>query len=42
MISILASNNDSETFQLLNSILKKGITKFVCLQQEVTNSPNKS
>ena len=29
-----ASQDDAETFDLLTSILKHGITKFVCLQQE--------
>jgi protein-tyrosine phosphatase len=29
-----ASQDDAETFDLLTSILKNGITKFVCLQQE--------
>ena len=29
-----ASQDDAETFDLLTNILKQGITKFVCLQQE--------
>lgn len=29
-----ASQDDGETFELISSILKLGITKFVCLQQE--------
>eukprot|EP01035_Chromulina_nebulosa_P020282 gene20282-26329_t len=29
-----ASRDDDETFQLLTSILKLGVTKFVCLQEE--------
>ena len=31
-----ASQDDAETFELITSILKLGITKFVCLQQEVS------
>ena len=30
-----ASNDDTETFELLTSILKLAVTKFVCLQLEV-------
>ena len=30
-----ASQSDVETFELLISILKQGVTSFVCLQQEV-------
>lgn len=30
-----ASNDDGETLDLITSILKWGVTKFVCLQQEV-------
>ena len=30
-----ASTDDGETFELLTSVLKLGVTKFVCLQQEV-------
>jgi hypothetical protein len=30
-----ASNDDGETLELITSILKWGVTKFVCLQQEV-------
>ena len=29
-----ASENDEETFSLITSILKRGVNKFVCLQQE--------
>lgn len=29
-----ASQDDAETFELITSILKRGVTKFVCLQQE--------
>ena len=32
-----ASNDDGETLELITSILKWGVTKFVCLQQEVRN-----
>ena len=31
-----ASQCDEETYELLTSILKQGVTKFICLQQEVT------
>lgn len=31
----VASQDDYETYDLITSILKLGITKFVCLQQEV-------
>ena len=31
-----ASQDDTETFELLTSILKLGVTKFVCLQLEVS------
>lgn len=31
-----ASNDDGETLDLITSILRWGITKFVCLQQEVS------
>lgn len=31
-----ASNDDNETFDLLTSILLLGVTKFVCLQREVS------
>jgi hypothetical protein len=30
-----ASQDDEETYELITSILKEGVTKFVCLQQEV-------
>lgn len=33
-----ATQDDDETFDLLTSILKLGINKFVCLQQEVQYS----
>lgn len=33
-----ASQSDMETFELLISILKLGVTSFVCLQQEVSSS----
>jgi hypothetical protein len=32
-----ASEDDAETLELITSILKWGITKFVCLQQEVSD-----
>jgi hypothetical protein len=32
-----ASQDDAETFELITSILKLGITKFVCLQMEVSS-----
>ena len=31
-----ASQDDTETFELLTSILKLGVTQFVCLQLEVS------
>lgn len=31
-----ASQDDEETYELITSILKERITKFVCLQQEVS------
>jgi hypothetical protein len=34
-----ASNDDNETFDLISSILLLGITKFVCLQKEVSQGP---
>lgn len=37
-----ASANDDETFDLITSILKHGITKFVCLQSEVTEKTRNS
>jgi hypothetical protein len=30
-----ASQDDEETYELITSILKEHVTKFVCLQQEV-------
>lgn len=33
-----ASNDDAETLDLITSILRQGVTKFVCLQQEVRSS----
>lgn len=35
-----ASQDDIETFELITSILKLGIRKFVCLQQEVRSTEN--
>lgn len=32
-----ASQDDEETYELITSILKENVTKFVCLQQEVSN-----
>ena len=32
-----ASEDDEDTFELISSILKQGITKFVCLQSEVSS-----
>ena len=33
-----ASADDAETLDLITSILKNGVTKFVCLQQEVSQT----
>jgi hypothetical protein len=37
-----ASNDDAETLDLITSILRQGVTKFVCLQQEVRISISSS
>jgi hypothetical protein len=34
-----ASQDDEETYELITSILKEHVTKFVCLQQEVGLAP---
>lgn len=31
-----ASDDDEDTFELITSILKQGVSKFVCLQSEVS------